>query len=85
MAPDRILDTLRGVRNDAIGVAFWAEAEIARSSVDPDYLRHRREHLLRLIEHKRATVNHGADVPGMLPQLPFWWRLRLAIAMLLLP
>lgn len=85
MESERILNELRGVRSDALDVALWAQSEIARSSVDPNYLQARKDRLTRLLEHKRATVNHGADVPHMLPRLPFWWRLRLAIAMMLLP
>lgn len=85
MESDRIVEALRGVRSDALDVALWAQSELARSSVDPNYLQARKDRLLRLLEHKRATVNHSADVPHMLPRLPFWWRLRLAIAMMLLP
>ena len=85
MESERILTALRGVRSDAIDVALWAQSELAKRSIDPTYIEARRERLYRLIEHKRATINHGADVPHMLPRLPFWWRLRLALAMLLLP
>ena len=82
---DEILAELRGVRSDALDVALWAQSEIARSSVDPGYIQSRQAHLLRRLEYNRATINHGADIPHMLPRLSFWLRLRIAMALLLLP